>query len=66
MSQIFNTFRNYGKCGNFNGAIDAFSLGTNPLTQKYKDVELQLRFLRTEVNDFYSQAYYQVENLPDC
>ncbi|KAL3987099.1 choline-phosphate cytidylyltransferase [Sarotherodon galilaeus] len=42
------TFPNNIKCGNFNGAIDAFSLSTDSLIEKYKDVELQLTFLQTE------------------
>ncbi|XP_026004680.1 nuclear GTPase SLIP-GC-like [Astatotilapia calliptera] len=43
-----DTFPNDVKCGHFNGAIDAFSLGTDSLIEKYKDVELQLKFLKTE------------------
>uniref|UniRef100_A0A3P8RGT1 Dynamin N-terminal domain-containing protein n=1 Tax=Astatotilapia calliptera TaxID=8154 RepID=A0A3P8RGT1_ASTCA len=42
------TFPNNLKCGNFNGAIDAFSLSTDSLIEKYKNVELQLTFLKTE------------------
>ncbi|XP_005454944.1 nuclear GTPase SLIP-GC [Oreochromis niloticus] len=42
------TFPNNIKCGHFNGAIDAFSLSTDSLIEKYKDVELQLTFLQTE------------------
>ncbi|XP_026020768.1 nuclear GTPase SLIP-GC-like isoform X1 [Astatotilapia calliptera] len=42
------TFPNDVKCGHFNGAIDAFSLSTDSLIEKYKDVELQLIFLQTE------------------
>uniref|UniRef100_A0A669F5T5 Nuclear GTPase SLIP-GC n=1 Tax=Oreochromis niloticus TaxID=8128 RepID=A0A669F5T5_ORENI len=42
------TFQNNIKCGHFNGAIDAFSLSTDSLIAKYKDVELQLTFLQTE------------------
>ncbi|KAM4531393.1 nuclear GTPase SLIP-GC-like [Odontesthes bonariensis] len=42
------TFPNEGKCGAFNGVISTFSLGTKELIQKYKDVELQLIFLKTE------------------
>uniref|UniRef100_A0A3Q3AFY0 Nuclear GTPase SLIP-GC-like n=1 Tax=Kryptolebias marmoratus TaxID=37003 RepID=A0A3Q3AFY0_KRYMA len=41
------TFPNETKCGPFNGAIDKFSLGTENLKKKYKDVELQLIFLKT-------------------
>ncbi|XP_005454936.1 nuclear GTPase SLIP-GC-like isoform X2 [Oreochromis niloticus] len=44
------TFPNNIKCGHFNGAIDAFSLSTDSLIEKYKDVELQLIFLQTEEN----------------
>ncbi|XP_039906143.1 nuclear GTPase SLIP-GC-like isoform X4 [Simochromis diagramma] len=44
------TFPNDVKCGHFNGAIDAFSLSTDSLIEKYKDVELQLIFLQTEEN----------------
>ncbi|KAM8723458.1 nuclear GTPase SLIP-GC-like isoform 2-T2 [Acanthopagrus schlegelii] len=42
------TFPNERKCGAFNGVINTFSLGTEELIQKYKDVELQLIFLKTE------------------
>ncbi|XP_076739275.1 nuclear GTPase SLIP-GC isoform X2 [Maylandia zebra] len=42
------TFPNDLRCGNFNGAIDAFSLSTDSLIEKYKNVELQLTFLQTE------------------
>ncbi|XP_044037081.1 nuclear GTPase SLIP-GC-like isoform X3 [Siniperca chuatsi] len=42
------TFPNEGKCGPFNGVINTFSLDTTRLIQKYKDVELQLIFLKTE------------------
>ncbi|KAL3987098.1 pyruvate dehydrogenase kinase 2/3/4 [Sarotherodon galilaeus] len=42
------TFPNDIKCGHFNGAIDAFSLNTDSLIEKYKDVKLQLTFLQTE------------------
>ncbi|XP_028267923.1 nuclear GTPase SLIP-GC-like [Parambassis ranga] len=37
-----------GQCGPFNGVINSFSLGTEGLIEKYKDVELQLTFLKTE------------------
>ncbi|GLD69107.1 nuclear GTPase SLIP-GC-like isoform X4 [Lates japonicus] len=40
--------RNEGKCGPFNRVVSTFSLGTEKLIQKYKDVELQLIFLQTE------------------
>uniref|UniRef100_A0A8C9XRN8 Dynamin N-terminal domain-containing protein n=1 Tax=Sander lucioperca TaxID=283035 RepID=A0A8C9XRN8_SANLU len=43
------TFPNEGKCGPFNGALNNFSLDTEKLIKKYKDVELQLIFLKTEV-----------------
>ncbi|XP_041812783.1 nuclear GTPase SLIP-GC-like [Chelmon rostratus] len=42
------TFPNQSKSGPFNGVICAFSLDTQRLIQKYKDVELQLIFLKTE------------------
>ncbi|XP_078126010.1 nuclear GTPase SLIP-GC-like [Sander vitreus] len=42
------TFPNERKCGPFNNAIKKFSLDTNSLVEKYKDVELQLIFLQTE------------------
>ncbi|KAM8723461.1 nuclear GTPase SLIP-GC-like [Acanthopagrus schlegelii] len=42
------TFPNERKCGEFNGVINTFSLDTEELIQKYKDVELQLMFLKTE------------------
>ncbi|XP_023279039.1 nuclear GTPase SLIP-GC-like isoform X2 [Seriola lalandi dorsalis] len=42
------TFPNEGKCGPFYGAINAFSLDTERLIQKYKEVELHLTFLQTE------------------
>eukprot|EP00064_Thunnus_orientalis_P026108 superscaffoldBa00015365_g26582 len=42
------TFPNEGNCGPFNGVINAFSLDTEKLIHKYKDVELQLIFLKTE------------------
>uniref|UniRef100_A0A3P9NMM3 Nuclear GTPase SLIP-GC-like n=1 Tax=Poecilia reticulata TaxID=8081 RepID=A0A3P9NMM3_POERE len=45
------TFPNERKCGPFNGVIDKFSLDTENLKEKYKDVTLQLIFLQTEVND---------------
>ncbi|GAA6229171.1 nuclear GTPase SLIP-GC-like [Lates japonicus] len=41
-------FPNEGKCGPFNRVVSTFSLGTEKLIQKYKDVELQLIFLQTE------------------
>ncbi|XP_039466979.1 nuclear GTPase SLIP-GC-like isoform X2 [Oreochromis aureus] len=42
------TFPNDLKCGHFNGAIDAFSLNTDSLIEKNKNVKLQLTFLQTE------------------
>ncbi|XP_073351209.1 nuclear GTPase SLIP-GC-like [Pagrus major] len=42
------TFPNERKCGAFNGVINTFSLDMEGLIQKYKDVELQLIFLKTE------------------
>ncbi|XP_032393730.1 nuclear GTPase SLIP-GC isoform X2 [Etheostoma spectabile] len=43
------TFPNEGKCGPINEALSRFSLDTKKLIEKYKDVELQLIFLKTEV-----------------
>ncbi|KAK2833467.1 hypothetical protein Q5P01_017356 [Channa striata] len=42
------TFPIEGKCGPFNGVISTFSLHTEKLLEKYKDLELQLTFLKTE------------------
>ncbi|XP_025762007.1 nuclear GTPase SLIP-GC isoform X2 [Oreochromis niloticus] len=42
------TFPNEVKCGAFNGVIETFSLNTDFLNKPHKDVELQLRFLKTE------------------
>uniref|UniRef100_A0A8C9XR77 Dynamin N-terminal domain-containing protein n=1 Tax=Sander lucioperca TaxID=283035 RepID=A0A8C9XR77_SANLU len=42
------TFPNERKCGPFNNVINTFSLDTKSLIEKYKDVELQLIFLKTE------------------
>ncbi|XP_036944244.1 nuclear GTPase SLIP-GC isoform X2 [Acanthopagrus latus] len=42
------TFPSERKRGAFNGVINTFSLDTEELIQKYKDVELQLIFLKTE------------------
>ncbi|KAF3703924.1 Nuclear GTPase SLIP-GC [Channa argus] len=42
------TFPNERKLEPFNGIINTFSLGTEGLTEKYKGVELQLTFLKTE------------------
>ncbi|XP_038556495.1 nuclear GTPase SLIP-GC-like [Micropterus salmoides] len=41
-------FPNERKCEPFNGVINTFSLDTETLIQKHKDVELQLKFLKTE------------------
>ena len=46
---LLTCFRNERKCGAFYGVINKFSLDTEELIQKYKDVELQLMFLKTEV-----------------
>ncbi|KAM6913305.1 nuclear GTPase SLIP-GC-like [Lycodopsis pacificus] len=47
------TFPNEGKCGPFNGVLNSFSLDTKMMKEKteYKDVKLQLIFLRTEVKE---------------
>ncbi|XP_062264510.1 nuclear GTPase SLIP-GC-like isoform X2 [Platichthys flesus] len=42
------TFPNEDKSGPFKGAIDSFSLDTEGKINTYKDVRLQLRFLKTE------------------
>ncbi|XP_072224613.1 nuclear GTPase SLIP-GC-like [Leuresthes tenuis] len=42
------TFPNEKKHGPFNGVINRFSLDTERLTERYKEVELQLTFLKTE------------------
>ncbi|KAL3987088.1 mitochondrial import inner membrane translocase subunit TIM21 [Sarotherodon galilaeus] len=42
------TFPNDSECGAFNGVIKTFSLNTDSLIEKYKNAELQLRFLKTE------------------
>ncbi|XP_039467609.1 nuclear GTPase SLIP-GC-like [Oreochromis aureus] len=42
------TFPNDSECGAFNGVIKTFTLNTDPLIEKYKNAELQLRFLKTE------------------
>ncbi|KAM6904707.1 nuclear GTPase SLIP-GC-like [Xenentodon cancila] len=43
-----NTFPNDDKCGPFNDTVNKFSLDTERLIHKYKNVELQLIFLKTE------------------
>lgn len=57
---ISKCFRNERKCGPFNGVIDKFSLDTESLKQKYKDVKLQLIFLGTEVNDRENMALFHL------
>ncbi|KAM4535930.1 nuclear GTPase SLIP-GC-like isoform 4-T5 [Fundulus diaphanus] len=42
------TFPNERNGGPFNGTLNKFSLDTESLKQKYKDLQLQLRFLKTE------------------
>ncbi|CAI5675427.1 unnamed protein product [Oreochromis niloticus] len=42
------TFPNDSERGAFNGVINEFSLNTDFLIEKYKNAELQLRFLKTE------------------
>ncbi|XP_034448057.1 nuclear GTPase SLIP-GC-like isoform X1 [Hippoglossus hippoglossus] len=42
------TFPNEDKSGPFNGAIDLFSLDTEGMIKTYKDVDLQMHFLKTE------------------
>ncbi|XP_043956320.1 nuclear GTPase SLIP-GC-like isoform X2 [Gambusia affinis] len=42
------TFPNGGKCGPFKGVIYSFSLVTEELKEKYKDLELQLISLKSE------------------
>ncbi|XP_060946451.1 nuclear GTPase SLIP-GC-like [Limanda limanda] len=42
------TFPNEDKSGPFKGAIESFSLDTEGMINTYKDVRLQLRFLKTE------------------
>ncbi|KAF3698499.1 Nuclear GTPase SLIP-GC [Channa argus] len=46
--EFLKTFPNKGERKPFNGAINKFSLYTEKLIQKFKDVELQLTFLQTE------------------
>ncbi|KAJ0001395.1 hypothetical protein NQD34_006415 [Periophthalmus magnuspinnatus] len=41
-------FPNDGKSGNFYGALHEFSLGTAVLMQKYKELNLQLTFIRAQ------------------
>ncbi|KAK2886831.1 hypothetical protein Q8A73_020777 [Channa argus] len=47
-NEFKKTFPNERKLEPFNGVISTFSLGTKGLTKKYKGVELQLTFLKTE------------------
>ncbi|XP_074552993.1 nuclear GTPase SLIP-GC-like isoform X2 [Halichoeres trimaculatus] len=42
------TFPNDSKCEPLSGAISSFTLHTEKLMEKYKDVRLQLEYLRTE------------------
>ncbi|KAL3987082.1 rotatin [Sarotherodon galilaeus] len=42
------TFLNGASCGAFNREIKTFSLNTDSLIEKFKNTELQLRFLKTE------------------
>ncbi|XP_036944247.1 nuclear GTPase SLIP-GC-like isoform X1 [Acanthopagrus latus] len=42
------TFPNERNCEPFNGVINAFSLDTNSLIERFTDVKLQLIFLKTE------------------
>uniref|UniRef100_UPI003AAF7544 nuclear GTPase SLIP-GC-like n=1 Tax=Centroberyx gerrardi TaxID=166262 RepID=UPI003AAF7544 len=42
------TFPNKERCGPFKGAINMFTLGTENLVDRNKDVSLQLTFLKTE------------------
>ncbi|XP_071386740.1 uncharacterized protein [Centroberyx affinis] len=42
------TFPNKERCGPFKGAINTFTLGTESLVDRDKDVSLQLTFLKTE------------------
>ncbi|XP_065326766.1 nuclear GTPase SLIP-GC-like [Pelmatolapia mariae] len=47
-AEFRKTFPNEVKCGAFNGVINTFTLNTDSLIEKYKNAELQLRFLKTE------------------
>uniref|UniRef100_A0AAZ1Y263 AIG1-type G domain-containing protein n=1 Tax=Oreochromis aureus TaxID=47969 RepID=A0AAZ1Y263_OREAU len=47
-AEFRKTFPNEVTCGAFNGVIKTFSLDTDSLIEKYKNAELQLRFLKTE------------------
>ena len=58
-------FRNEKKCGAFNGVISTFSLDTEGLVQKYRDVELQLIFLKTEVK-FENNTILFIKLLSSC
>lgn len=46
---VMKIFSNEGNCGPFNGVINRFSLDVEKLKPKYKDADLQLTFLKTEV-----------------
>ncbi|XP_039467618.1 nuclear GTPase SLIP-GC-like isoform X1 [Oreochromis aureus] len=47
-AEFRKTFPNEVTCGAFNGVIKTFSLDIDSLIEKYKNAELQLRFLKTE------------------
>ncbi|XP_012776815.2 nuclear GTPase SLIP-GC isoform X1 [Maylandia zebra] len=47
-AEFRKTFPNEVNCGAFNGVINTFTLNTDSLIEKYKNAELQLRFLKTE------------------
>ncbi|XP_035763962.1 nuclear GTPase SLIP-GC-like [Neolamprologus brichardi] len=47
-AEFRKTFPNEVKCGAFNRVINTFTLNTDSLIEKYKNAELQLRFLKTE------------------
>ena len=64
-SNLLTCFRNERKCGAFNGVINTFSLDTEGLIQKYKDVELQLIFLKTEVR-YKNNAILFISPLSSC
>ncbi|XP_078140987.1 uncharacterized protein LOC139931527 isoform X1 [Centroberyx gerrardi] len=61
------TFPNEGRCGPFKGVINKFTLDTDSLVDKYKDVSLQLIFLKTEeaklktnLNDYIREKKKQI------
>ncbi|XP_029945110.1 nuclear GTPase SLIP-GC-like [Salarias fasciatus] len=57
------TFPNERKKGAFDDAINKFSLGTNELTEKYKDLELQLIFLKTEEEKIKTKVNTNIRDL---